>query len=821
MKLAQRYCLVGGRRRVLILLSIIMCCLSETGRAASQADFIVNRGEDVAFIYAPGPNEWAGWRLHQRILEWTSATLPVFTGDSPPKGGYAIAIGTPETNMLVRRALEDDSRLKTLGDQGYLLQVLKDGKSMVLAATGNTIEGVNNAVSELLSWHIKIKDGESWVSGELNQSERPGLKYRLLWGQSNDIWAPTLRETIEIQEGRQPNPTVSSAAGFLDFSERAVDYLSDHKINGYIWYYILNDEHGGLAAAQEMSRYARRNNLHVLPGVATMTAYHGFSMNEDHIYNFKEWNRLHPELRLVSREGEFVEGICPSKKENQQWLRDGMSWYLGNLPDLGGVNLENGDWIICWCKDCEAARHRPENDPNFFWDQLATYKPCLEKAYEQRPDMWLTFAVYSGFSPGAIDGAMHGARVTKRAAGDSERIVYPPKAVKQYPENSICQWTLTGMASPQAWPEGLKPPETSFKEQVGLIHQSSPWGAPVDKARWWADPGAYSTWDETTELIRFMCSRINQAGMQGLVIKGIIGASAPAKDLNFLALEYFGWRPENTYEQFLDERLSVALGNREKADRYLQLLRNTTRDPAEIDRDKAEAEQTAEEYKMDPRVQRRWENLGVELGRRTRLARASAVEQKAKEAMGIRPTGPQDGYIVMGRSEVLADEGSLVWGRQDGHAVTPVGLHTLFGITAPDVLEAKLRIPLNDTAMTQDVSAANLKWVVQHIKAADDTRVTAADATSAGLGTVGVYREAGPLRPDPAAFVELDVTEQVKATIQNGHGSFAWRIEAEGMPLEAGDSLVSFSAVENSDDKILPDHRGARLIIKRQSMAGQ
>ena len=63
---------------------------------------------------------------------------------------------------------------------------------------------------------------------------------------------------------------------------------------------------------------------------------------------------------------QFLAHINPSKPENQQWLRDGAEWLFDSLPDIGGINLENGDFMSCYCDECRAQRAMPANDPNCF-----------------------------------------------------------------------------------------------------------------------------------------------------------------------------------------------------------------------------------------------------------------------------------------------------------------------------------------------------------------------------------------------------------------------------------------------------------------------
>ena len=80
--------------------------------------------------------------------------------------------------------------------------------------------------------------------------------------------------------------------------------------------------------------------------------------------------------------------------ESVQFYQDGAEWLFTTFPDIGGVNLENGDWTECWNDDCVAARADPENDPSFYWDMMASQRDIIEVGLKHNPDAWMTFATY-------------------------------------------------------------------------------------------------------------------------------------------------------------------------------------------------------------------------------------------------------------------------------------------------------------------------------------------------------------------------------------------------------------------------------------------
>jgi dienelactone hydrolase len=582
---------------------------------------VVADARPAAVVYAPGENQWAGKRLVDRVHTLTGTSLMLEVGPEVPAGREnLIAVGTPESNAVVRDALAVDDRLADLGEEGYILKVTRWRDCRTLVAGGRTVPGVNNAVSELVSWKLRLTDAGAAAPGNLDESDKPALKYRFLWNWDSRTNWETSVERMHAIPANSYSLQDQGEAGFLTHFRRAVDYYSDHKLNGLTIWGFIHPSHGGVGAAEELARYAKRRNVRMMPGICSEAAYGGFTFDKTQKFSLDNWTAKHPELRYKTTQGEFIAGLCPSKPENVQWLREGTEWFFQAVPDAGGMNLENGDWFYCWTDDCIEAKSKPGNDPNFFWDQSASYTPVLETAARVRPDAWMVFATYAGFTKGAIEGAMDGAVKTRRAAGVATEVVYPPRFLPRMPANGICQWTLTGMVTPEAWPEGAKPPPGSFKEHIGYIHQSGAVWPPSKPDRWWAGaPG--SAWEDVASIIQFVCRRLHSAGMCGLVIYGERGAASPANELNYVAFEYFSWHPERTWEQFVQDRLAVCYGGRERAELFLKLLRNTTKDTAIIAKERHQATAMAAEPALEVRQRNRWKNLADELTRRITLVK--------------------------------------------------------------------------------------------------------------------------------------------------------------------------------------------------------
>ncbi len=267
-------------------------------------DFVlVEKGQARIAIHAPGENEWAGRRLADRLFKFTGARVPVHTGKLPPETKAPIVVvGTPTTNSTVKSVLDGDKRIDDLGEEGYVLKIARWNERDVLVAGGKTLTGAQHAVSELVSWKLKLTEGGAITSGTLDEVDKPALKYRIVWtwdGHCN--WANSVEETMALYVNG--NPEVGSMAvpytpeGFRTHFTRAIDYFSDHKLNGLIVWGFLRDEHGGIEMGREISQYARRNNVRILPGVCSQGGYGGFIFSAKNKFNLDVWCKEHPELR--------------------------------------------------------------------------------------------------------------------------------------------------------------------------------------------------------------------------------------------------------------------------------------------------------------------------------------------------------------------------------------------------------------------------------------------------------------------------------------------------------------------------------------------
>lgn len=167
-----------------ILIALLLICTAVTAHSAPAT--IVTGSK-------PSPLEMLAARELQKYLHgMTGRRLPIATSAD----GDAFAVGTPASNPLVRRL---GAKTSDLGDQGYLLRTVRDGKRKVLIVTGNTPNAVMYGVYSLLEEYgcgfylggDAIPSPKPFAMPDLNVSREPVFKVRGVLPWYNFFNSPT------------------------------------------------------------------------------------------------------------------------------------------------------------------------------------------------------------------------------------------------------------------------------------------------------------------------------------------------------------------------------------------------------------------------------------------------------------------------------------------------------------------------------------------------------------------------------------------------------------------------------------------------------
>ena len=503
---------------------------------AQEPMSLVQDGQAQCVIVCGTDDKYAGERLQRWFAEEVKTRVTIVAMEELPADATSvILLGSAESNPLLRRisaALEINIDSAILTDQGYVARTVryKDRDWLILAGGGRA--GVIYAVSDLMNW--RFDHVEKNVSlAPVNVREIPEFKYRWFWNWDNRMdWGGAGEIATTMASVRGGAAYNKKAEAFLVDTKRCVDYMADHKFNGMILWGFLRDSHGGIEASQELCRYAEQRGVRILPGVGT-SGYGGYYYEGKHLYSTDTWLATHPELRAIDKNGEFYNALCPSNKANQKWLDDGAKW-LFNTFHIGGINLEMGDFLVCFCDDCKQARNAIDSDePNYYKDMAISHSITLESIRTQNPDAWLSYATYTGYT--------------------EEMMQEPPAFLEMIPDDALCQWTLTHMA--HDWPAGLRP---MAPKNLGYLH--------------WCNLSTHTEDDFYLEEIRDICRNAAQAGFEGLDTYGELTPERPNVELFYLVWEAFLWDPKMTIDRFVDERLAQLYGGSSAARRLLDIL---------------------------------------------------------------------------------------------------------------------------------------------------------------------------------------------------------------------------------------------------------
>lgn len=357
------------------------------------------------------------------------------------------------------------------------------------------------------------------------------IPHRVLWTWDNRMEWGGSGTAVSIMGGGLYRKTPEA---YLQDYKALIDYMQQHtSFNAVIIWGFLRDEHGGVAAAQELCAYAQARGIRILPGVGT-SGYEGYYYSGNHLYNISTWLRQHPELRAIDAHGKPHNALCPTHPENIKWLQEGCRWLLQNFG-VGGINFEIGDFFVCHCERCRQARAAiADESPDYYKDMALSIAAVADTALSLSPQGWHSYATYTGFT--------------------AEMQKHPPAWIHLIPEQIICQWTLTGMLG-EKWPVGLRPPT---KRNWGYVH--------------WGNKSTHTRHHIFLERIRQMCRRAQQEGFEGLVTYGEDPPTLFSMRLFYEAWSAFMEHPEWEMEDFLRERLAQWLDSLSEARKLLSLL---------------------------------------------------------------------------------------------------------------------------------------------------------------------------------------------------------------------------------------------------------
>lgn len=494
----------------------------------------------------------------------------------------------PTVELRTDRAIPEGAFDRVVSTIGQRLQIIGGPFSGVIG-------GVENLIAEQgESAFIELDPGRL--------SDRPALLYRTLW-----TWDHSTNwdlGQIGAQETGVFNPYGKPPGGFLADYRAMVDFCSRHRISAIVIYGFLRDSHGGIESAAELCRYANERGVRIVPGIA-IGAYGGVYWEGDHTANLASWLRSHPEhaasihggvgftiadlgFALSFPRSDYTLAACPSRPETLAWMQDSVAW-LAETFDIGGINIESGDYGVCGCERCVSRRGAVVSGAGESWshdDLLANFPPLDAVARARRDDLWITCELQWD---NVLDASAH------RRGALPEQALYQHTANRSYFERLCRELTAEHVSA------------LPYRSSALRLHLGSQWNG--------------GTRTERHAFVGHDLARAAQtvvgAGMQGLTIWGEASPYTGSNELNYLAFSEFSRDPSLSWHAFRARVVDPLLGGEDAADEYLAITAaldetvESTALPALLARTRAHASSVAGVAASD-----RWWRLADRLDRR-------------------------------------------------------------------------------------------------------------------------------------------------------------------------------------------------------------
>lgn len=394
-------------------------------------------------------------------------------------------------------------------------------------------------------------------------AETPGLAYRTFWNWDHSTnWELS---QVGVQEIGVFNPYGKPPGGFLRDFERCVDFCSRNRIAGLVIFGFLRDTHGGVEAAQALCRYATERGVRILPGVA-IGSYGGVYWEGDHPYNLATWLRANPQHAATLEKGvgfqiadlafplnfprsDYTLSACPSAPETMAWMEEGITW-LAETFEIGGVNIEAGDYGVCGCARCvrrrdneaEAARRQDVHGDYWSHTDMADNFPRLYRATKAvRPDAW----VYSEIQwDNLLDPVAHAAQRRLPRGG-----IYQHTTNRTY-------WGRIQRELTRAYVESLPTQPNVIRCQFACQ-----WNGDERTERYALNARVFSE----------MATLCADRGMTGLTVWGEPSPYTATVELSYLAFARFTWDPTLTWDRFLARDVAPLLGGADAATEFVAI----------------------------------------------------------------------------------------------------------------------------------------------------------------------------------------------------------------------------------------------------------
>lgn len=443
--------------------------------------------------------------------------------------------------------------------------------------------------------------------------EVPGLTYRTFW-----TWDHSTNWELS-QIGQQEigvfNPYGKPPGGFLADYKRCVDFCSENRISAVVIYGFLRDTHGGVEAGQELCRYANQRGVRILPGVA-IGSYGGVYWEGASPWNLATWLNDNPQHAASLERGvgfqiadlafplnfpksDYTLSACPSAPETIRWMEEGIAW-LCETFDIGGINIEAGDYGVCGCERCTLRRNNPKEAARRaatfgdFWshtDMADNFPKLYEQAKSINPDLW----IYSEIQwDNLLDPVAHEAQRGLPRGG-----IYQHTTNRSY-------WGRIKSELTRDYIEAMP-----MQPNVLRCQFACQWNGDERSERYAFNGRAFAD----------MAALCNKTGMEGLTIWGEPSPYHATVELSYLAFARFAWSPTLTWDDFLARDAAPRLGGLDAAREFVSIAEELDAWPALDPARLRELQARAAAHRSGDNVGRRWLSLEDQIARRLYMGR--------------------------------------------------------------------------------------------------------------------------------------------------------------------------------------------------------
>ncbi len=382
------------------------------------------------------------------------------------------------------------------------------------------------------------------------------LAYKLFWNWDHSTnWC---LNTIGTQNCGVANYYTKKSGEFVKDFTRMVDWCAANGIDGVGVVGLLRDSHGGMESARKVCAYAREKGVRVYL-IAGLYSYGGIYYEGDSFLSLDRFLANNPDCigRSLDATEQYIEFYhpygckrqaagCPSSRKLRNFVLDSLDYVFQAIPELGGIQMETGDSMVCVCEACQTRRAEMQGGEGriagfSFSDMADIYPAAAEVVWSRSPDAWVICETYTHFLNNKVFGNLASPAT---------------QAMLKMPEKTFWQWSDRHLG-PDQWQDGDRLPEALRKfRHVMRYHHGTQW-----------DGGRHTL---AVEGIRKQCRLSFESGIQGVSIFGECSPFHANTEFNYLALQYFADHPLDSLRDFAENVMASRLGGTALAESYLE-----------------------------------------------------------------------------------------------------------------------------------------------------------------------------------------------------------------------------------------------------------